>query len=142
MVDREVSEEGVDLLFRHLRRVALAVEQDEAADPLPVRLLGPAAHLAGSDRGCEPLEEPGLAMAGNARLRSAHDALQVVVGSPACRGSRIRDGLLPVPRDGIRRLDLAPESFTAVEDRDDGVGFLDTLLWSACRGSLWRFEAA
>lgn len=77
-----------------------------AADPLPVRQLGPAAHLAGWDRRGEPFEELGLATVGCARLRSVHGDLSRRWPVVVCRRSPAGVGLL-IPRDGIRRLDLA-----------------------------------
>ena len=52
VLDREVGEEGGDLALSHLRRVALVVEEHEAAHPGAVGELGaprqaPAARLRG-----------------------------------------------------------------------------------------------
>ena len=47
-------EEGADLLLAHGLRVALAVVEDELADPVDVGLLGPGAEVAGADRQPQP----------------------------------------------------------------------------------------
>ena len=54
---REVREESVDLPLAHLGRMPLAVEQDEAADPGGVRLLGAEAVVAHPDRLAEAIEQ-------------------------------------------------------------------------------------
>jgi hypothetical protein len=56
---REGGEEVGHLLFAHLPRVALVVEEDVAPDPVAVRLLGAAAQVADADRLVELSEEPG-----------------------------------------------------------------------------------
>jgi hypothetical protein len=58
--DGQVHDEGVDLRLGHLERVPLVVKEDEAADPSDVRLFGPQAVVASSDRHPDAIEQPRL----------------------------------------------------------------------------------
>jgi hypothetical protein len=41
LLDREMSQKGIDLRFGHLGGVAHVVEEDESLHPVPIGLLGP-----------------------------------------------------------------------------------------------------
>jgi hypothetical protein len=67
---REMAQERRDLGRSHLRRMPLTVEEDEAPDPVDVRLLGPRAAVAQPKRDPDPIEQARLrALAWTARRR-------------------------------------------------------------------------
>jgi hypothetical protein len=55
-------QEGVDLRLAHLGRRPDILEEDEALDPVAVRLLGPAAVVTGAEGVTQTVEELGLAV--------------------------------------------------------------------------------
>jgi hypothetical protein len=57
LLDGEPTEELRDLSGAHLGRMALVVEQDVAADPRDVGLLGAAAAVACAERIADPVEQ-------------------------------------------------------------------------------------
>ena len=78
-VDGEGGEEGADRLRAELGRVALAVEEDVAADPAAVSLLGPRAVVADAQRRPHAVQQPRRgrsreACAMSARLRGGRRA--------------------------------------------------------------------
>ena len=73
-------QECFNLELAHFAGVPLAVEEDEAADPVRVRLLGADAVVAHPDRVTHPIEEPGR----SGRGRTMH----ISVGSDG-RGRRM-----------------------------------------------------
>ena len=54
----EVTEEGGELLPTHVARMALAVKEDEPADPLDIRLLGTNAVVANAYELADLIQEP------------------------------------------------------------------------------------
>ncbi len=80
-IDGQRRQEARDLCRPHVGGMALAVEEDVAADPRDIRLLGAAAIVAGADRFADAVEEPwlrrtglvGLADGERRSLRDVHD---------------------------------------------------------------------
>lgn len=59
-VDGQMIEEGANVLFAHFVRVAFAVEEDVAPDPIDVGLLGPNAVMLDPQMPADPVEQFGL----------------------------------------------------------------------------------
>ena len=73
-INREVAEEGGDLVFAHIRGVTLFVEQDEASDPVDVSLLSANAVTLDAQMPADALEEFAWWWAGGGRRRIFRDA--------------------------------------------------------------------
>jgi hypothetical protein len=65
---REGRQERADFGSAHLRRVPLAVEEDEPLDPMDVHLLGATAVVAGPDRVAYTIQQLGLGWFGRGRF--------------------------------------------------------------------------
>lgn len=57
---RKIAQEGCDFSRTHLTRVTLVVEEDEAADPLQIRLLGSDAVVTQADHFAYLIQHPRL----------------------------------------------------------------------------------
>ncbi len=73
LLDGEMAEKGGDLFFAHLRGVALLVEEDEAADPIEIGLLGAKAVVLAAQVPADAIEQSGTRPGGERRWRSGCD---------------------------------------------------------------------
>src|SRR5262245_59296015 len=99
-------QEGGHRLRAELRGVALAMEQDEAPDPLHVGVFRPPTAMPHAQRLAKPVEKPSrpeLGGAGHRRLRSRRPGAFVVPSTTYGNSLSIQSSVVPTVRSGPPR---------------------------------------